>query len=56
VKNEAKLEQAASDLERQGIRLKRFYEPDIGYKLTAIATEPLTGDARKALRKYQLMK
>lgn len=56
MKNEAQLRHAADDLERQGIRLKRFYEPDIGNQLTAFATEPLTGESRKAMRKFQLMK
>jgi hypothetical protein len=56
VKNEAKLEKAARDLEQAGIRIQRFYEPDRGHELTAIATEPLTGEARQHLRKFQLMK
>lgn len=56
MKNEDQLRRAADELERQGIRLKRFYEPDIGYKLTAFATEPLTGESRKAMRKFQLIK
>jgi hypothetical protein len=56
MKNEDQLRHAADDLERQGIRLKRFFEPDIGYQLTAFATEPLSGDSRKAMRKFQLMK
>lgn len=56
MKNEAQLRHAADNLERQGIRLKRFYEPAIGNQLTAFATEPLTGESRKAMRKFQLMK
>ena len=56
MKNEAQLRRAADELERQGIRLKRFYEPDIGYQLTAFATEPLIGESRKAMRKFQLIK
>lgn len=56
MKNEDQLRRAADDLERQGIRLKRFYEPDIGNQLTAFSTEPLTGESRKAMRKFQLMK
>lgn len=56
MKNEAQLTNAADNLERQGIRIQRFYEPDIGNQLTAIATEPLSGEARKAMRKFQLIK
>jgi len=56
MKNEAQLAKAADDLERQDIRIKRFYEPDIGNKLTAFATEPLTGESRKIMRKFQLLK
>lgn len=55
-KSEAQLSRAADDIEKQGIRIKRFYEPDIGNQLTAFATEPLSGEARKAMRKFQLMK
>lgn len=56
VKSEEQLARAADETEKQGIRIRRFYEPDIGYKLTAFATEPLFGDERKAMRKFQLMK
>jgi hypothetical protein len=56
MKGEEQLRRAADDLEKQGIRLKRFYEPDIGNQMTAFATAPLSGESRKALRKFQLMK
>lgn len=56
MKGEEQLRRAADDIESQGIRIKRFYEPDIGNQLTAFATEPLNGESRKAMRKFQLMK
>lgn len=56
MKGEDQLQRAANDIEAQGIRIKRFYEPDIGNQLTAFATEPLTGESRKAMRKFQLMR
>lgn len=56
VKGEEQLRRAADEVEKQGIRIKRFYEPDIGNQMTAFATEPLCGEARKAMRKYQLIK
>lgn len=56
MKGEIQLANAADDLERQGIRIKRFYEPDRNNELTAFATEPLSGEARKAMRKFQLIK
>lgn len=56
VKGETQLANAANDIERQGIRIKRFYEPDRNNELTAFATEPLSGEARKPMRKFQLIK
>lgn len=56
MKGEAQLERAANELTAQGIRIKRFYEPDRNNEFTAFATEPLTGESRKAMRKFQLMR
>jgi hypothetical protein len=56
VKNEAQLNRAADELEGRGIKLRRFYEPDRGNEFTAFATEPLKGDRRECMRKFQLMK
>lgn len=56
MKGEAQLRRAADDIENQGIRIKRFFEPDIGNQMTAFATEPLSGEQRKLFRKFQLIK
>lgn len=55
IKGENKLASTAEKLREAGIRLKEFREPDIGNQLTAIATEPLIGEARAPLRHYQLL-
>lgn len=55
VKNEAKLQSIIKELYDKNIRIKTFREPDIGNQLTAIATEPLYGDDRKALSRFQLL-
>ncbi len=49
------LELAISRLNALEIRFVCFYEPDIGGELTAIATEPLTFDVRKRLKKFKLL-
>lgn len=41
----------ANDLEVKGLRLARFFEPDLDNKLTAICVEPA---GKKALRKLKL--
>lgn len=43
-------------LDARGVRTACFYEPDIGGELTAIATEPLSGDARRLMRRYKILK
>jgi len=55
VRDEERLERAAEKLERKGIRLRRWREPDID-QLTAIATEPISGDARRYFKDFQLLK
>lgn len=47
------LESTAADLDFEGIAYKMFYEPDIGQH-TAIATLPISGDARKLFKHYRL--
>lgn len=56
VKNEQALHKARDHLASLGIKFESFVEPDIGNQLTALATEPVSGDVRKSLRKYQLIK
>jgi hypothetical protein len=42
-------------LVENGIRHAHFYEPDIENQLTALATEPLFGEQRNLMKKYQLL-
>lgn len=55
VKNEYQLKKTAKYLLECGINTTVFTEPDIGYEVTAIATEPLSGEKRNFLRKYRLL-
>lgn len=43
-------------LHESGISHQPFYEPDLGDRLTAIATEPVFGDLRGNFRKLQLVR
>lgn len=56
----AKSEQAllaiADRMTEHGIRYEMFFEPDNDVGYTAICTSPLTGDDRKPMRKYSLLK
>lgn len=56
VKHEDALLAQADRLEAHGIPFERFYEPDRGNELTAIATAPINGDSRRVFRKLKLMK
>ena len=47
---------AAESLRRGGIRFQLFHEPDLGGAPTALATEPLRGEARAPLRRFPLLK
>jgi hypothetical protein len=40
VENELELEILANKAEKEGLKVIRFYEPDIGNQLTAICLEP----------------
>lgn len=55
-KNENKLKDAIQYCYDNNIKLKVFREPDIGNQITSIATEPLIGDRRNLMKKYQLIK
>jgi hypothetical protein len=52
VSGERDLLAAADRLERAGIRFTIFREPDRNDEATAIATEPLCGERRRALARY----
>lgn len=58
VKNESKLRKVMSYLIEQNIRFSSFCEPmtPLNASVTAICTEPLIGERRGLLRKYQLLK
>jgi hypothetical protein len=55
VADEAALDREFNRLKEQGIPCCAFYEEDLGNALTAVATGPLTGDRRRALRHLPLM-
>lgn len=56
VPSEEKLVNTARYLEDHEIAHRMFHEPDYGMGFSAIATEPIHGDRRKPLRKFQLLK
>lgn len=55
VNDEIRLFKCASKLDKAGIRYKTFIEPDIGDQATAIATEPISGEARQHFKNYTLL-
>lgn len=54
VKSEDKLKMVMKELDGK-VNYKAFQEPDIGNQYTAIASEPLYGDQRKAFARFQLI-
>jgi hypothetical protein len=52
--SEDHLLKAAAHLGEQGIELETFFEPDENAGYTAFCTQPLHGEQRKPLRKFQL--
>ena len=54
VKNEEKLYRVQDYLSQREIRFESFIEPDIGDQITAIATEPISGDSRQFFKRFQL--
>ena len=56
VKNEQQLLNAARMLDSNGVKFSAWREPDLKHQLTAIATEPLSGNNRQIMRRYQLLK
>lgn len=55
VKDEQKLLRSYQRLQALGLKCYAFYEPDFGDELTAIASEPVSGDDRSHFRQYQLL-
>jgi hypothetical protein len=54
VPSELELLQEAERLTGAGIPLTLFREPDIGNAATALATAPISGEARKLFRHHKL--
>lgn len=55
VPDEKALAYEQARLEALGVRTVSFREPDRNNELTAIATEPLVGEARRPMRRYRLL-
>lgn len=55
-KNENKLKDIISLLNENNIKFSTWNEPDLQNELTAISTEPISGDKRQLLRKLSLIK
>lgn len=56
VRDEWALEVCCERLSANGIIFSRFIEPDRNNELTAIATAPVNGEARKLFRRLKLVK
>lgn len=56
VRSCSKLHDVCAELNETGVKFSTFYEPDIGFELTAIASEPVSGSKRDAFKKFQLLK
>ena len=55
VPNRFALIAASVSLNKQGITHEVFYEADMDYEPTALATEPISGDTRQVLADYPLL-
>lgn len=56
VPDEAALRLSAATCELRGIRKYLFVEDDFGNQATAFATEPISGERRKAFKNFTLWK
>jgi len=56
VKNERQLQKELDFFRSHGIMCEAFFEPDIGDRMTAFASEPVSGDQRELFRRGQLCK
>lgn len=56
VKSEIQLLRELERLRSHNIKTYVFREPDIGGQATAIATEPIYGERRKAMSRYSLIR
>lgn len=55
VRSEAQLENALRKLKAQGIDCHEFREADLDDQLTAFCTEPISGDARRHFKRFNLL-
>lgn len=55
VAGEAELEAAFNRLKVQAVPCCAWYEDDMGGAMTAVATAPLHGPARKPLKRFKLL-
>ena len=55
VRNEKKLKEVMSKLLEMSIKFSSFVEPDLDNEITAICTEPLLGESRNYLKRFQLL-
>ena len=54
--NESKLRKCLANIQSLGVICKPFFEADFDGEMTAFATEPVFGEARRPFRKLQLIK
>jgi len=55
VRNQAELARERERIRAYGIRVVDFHEPDLNAGLTVVATEPLSKEARRPMRRYRLL-
>jgi hypothetical protein len=55
VTDEAALRRSLERAVAHGVRCHPFHEPDLGYQMTAWASEPVSGPTRKHFRRYRLL-
>jgi hypothetical protein len=55
VRDELRLGRWLDRLRAAGIRFRAFFEPDLGNRLTAVATEPVRGPRRHVFRDLRLL-
>jgi hypothetical protein len=55
VANERSLWGSLHKLQQRGLRFRAFREPDLGNRLTALATEPVFDETRRLFRNLSLL-
>jgi hypothetical protein len=56
VRDEPSLFRELLRLEQAGVRCRAFRDPDLDNQLTAVASRPLCGRARRAFRRFRLLR